>query len=159
MFMRPLTLLAAATLLAAQAPTALAATLYKCVDAAGKIAYINQPCDGARNTAKTIDVNSQPSSDGRTRRYDRYNRYSSNHGAMSDYERAEMEMMEERKRQEKRDAAAAAREKELEELNRRKIASALDARNAKLREEAEQRKQAELKEYERWQKVNGKVQK
>lgn len=152
MFMRPLSLLAA-TLLAIHAPTALAATLYKCVDASGKIAYVNQPCEGTRSTAKTIDVAPQPAGMRATRSNGRYN------SGMSDYERYHNDRAEARSREATREAEAQAREKEVAELNRRKVASALDARNAKLRQEAEQRKQAELAEYERWQKINGKAQK
>jgi hypothetical protein len=152
MFMRPLSLLAA-TLLAIHAPTALAATLYKCVDANGKIAYVAQPCEGTRSTAKTIDVVPQATPVRASRYNGRYN------SGMSDYERYNLERVESRKREASREAEAEAREKEVAELNRRKVASALDARNAKLRQEAEQRKQAELAEYERWQKINGKAQK
>jgi ATPase subunit of ABC transporter with duplicated ATPase domains len=153
--MRPLSFLATAVLLACHSPATLAATMYKCVDASGKVAYVSQPCDGARNTAKTFDV--APANQGRPKRYERgYTRYERE---MSEYERAEMERIEVRKREAAREAAVLAREKEAEEAHRRQVASALDARNAKLRAEAEQRKKAELAEYERWQKINGKVQK
>lgn len=53
--MKPLHFLAA-LLLAAQAPAALAITLYKCVDESGKIAYADQPCAGKANPAKTLEV-------------------------------------------------------------------------------------------------------
>jgi len=53
--MKPLHFLAA-LLLTAQAPAALAVTLYKCVDESGKVAYADQPCIGKAHPAKTLDI-------------------------------------------------------------------------------------------------------
>lgn len=46
----------AVLLLATQAPAALAATLYKCVDQSGKVAYADQPCAEKTSAAKTLHV-------------------------------------------------------------------------------------------------------
>jgi hypothetical protein len=53
---RPLLLLAAALLLAGHAPGAHADTMYKCVDAKGKIAYSNLPCPGLAKAAREFEV-------------------------------------------------------------------------------------------------------
>jgi Mg-chelatase subunit ChlI len=42
------------SILACQAPVVLAGTLYKCVDAAGKITFSDQECEGKSKTEKTI---------------------------------------------------------------------------------------------------------
>lgn len=52
--MRSILLSALALLLTAHAPTALAATLHKCVGADGKAMYLDRPCEGA--PGKTIRV-------------------------------------------------------------------------------------------------------
>jgi hypothetical protein len=54
--MRPFLLFAAALLLAGQAPGARADTMYKCVDAKGKIAYSNLACPGLAKAAREFEV-------------------------------------------------------------------------------------------------------
>lgn len=114
--------------MAAPAP---AATLYKCVDAQGKTSFMTQPCEGPRAEAKTIEVKTPaPES---VKRYDRY--YYSRPDPQR-YYRNEQELQ----RKAERHAAAQA----------------LDARNAKLREEALRRDAAEKAEYARFQQAQAK---
>lgn len=54
--MRPCLLFASALLLALHAPGARADTMYKCVDAKGKIAYSNLPCPSQAKLAREFDV-------------------------------------------------------------------------------------------------------
>ena len=54
--MRPFLLFVAALLLAGQAPGARAGTMYKCVDAKGKIAYSDLPCTGQAKAAREFNI-------------------------------------------------------------------------------------------------------
>lgn len=135
------------------AAPASAATLYKCVDAQGKTSFMTQPCEGPRAEAKTIEVKT-PAPDS-VKRYDRY--YYSRPDPQR-YYRNEQELQRKadqaaKKQAEERELAraqhAAARE-------RHAAAQALDARNAKLREEALQRDAAEKAEFARFQQAQAK---
>jgi hypothetical protein len=66
--MRTLHLILATALTTALAPAAGAATLYKCVDSEGKVAYSNLPCENKRDTVQTFDVVEPESADARAER-------------------------------------------------------------------------------------------
>lgn len=131
-----------------------AATLYKCIDAQGKTSFMNQPCEGPRAVAKTIEVKTpEPGS------VKRYDRYSYTRPDPQRYYRHEQELQRKadlaaKKQAEQRELAqtehAAARE-------RHAAAQALDARNARLREEALQRDAAEKANYARFQQAQNKA--
>jgi hypothetical protein len=54
--MHPLLSFAIAAVLAAQAPCALADTMYKCVASNGKVAYSSLPCEGQAREARQFEV-------------------------------------------------------------------------------------------------------
>ena len=131
-----------------------AATLYKCVDAQGKTSFMNQPCDGPRAVAKTIEVKTPEP--GSVTRYDRY--YHSRPDPQR-YYRNEQELQRKADLAAKKQAEQAelAQARHAAARERHAAAQALDARNARQREEALQRDAAEKANYARFQQSQTKV--